>query len=108
VSKTLDIVRARVEAGKVRVSEHGRQELSDDNIGLLPLIAGLAHAIVVEDYPDYVKGPCVLCLQRDEMGGPIHVLWGFAANANDIATLITAYKPDPGRWMEDWMTRRKR
>ncbi len=108
VSKTFDIVRAHVEAGKVRVSEHGRQELSDDNISLLSLIAGLADAIVVEDYPDYVKGPCVLCLQRDEKGEPVQVLWGLAASTPDVATLITAYRPDPARWMEDWITRRER
>ncbi len=107
-SKTLDTVRAHVAAGRVRVSEHGRLELADDNISLASLIAGLATAIVVEDYPDYVKGPCVLCLQRDEKGEPVHVLWGLAANAPDIVTLITAYRPDPGRWMEDWMTRRSR
>ena len=76
MSNTLDIVRAHIEAGKVRVSEHGRQELSDDNIGLEMVIIGLANAIVVEDYPDYVKGPCVLCLQRDEKGEPVHALWG--------------------------------
>jgi predicted RNase H-like HicB family nuclease len=46
--------------------------------------------------------------QRDEKGEPIHVLWGLAANTPDVATLITAYRPDPERWMEDWMTRRKR
>jgi hypothetical protein len=108
LSKTVDIIRAHAAAGKVRVSEHGRQELSDDNIGLKIVIAGLANAVVVEDYPNYVKGPCVLCLQRDEIGNAIHVLWGLAANAPKIATLITAYRPDPQRWMEDWITRRKR
>jgi hypothetical protein len=108
VSKTVDIVRAHAAAGKVRVSEHGREELADDGIGLVSVMSGLADAIVVEDYPDYVKGPCVLCLQRDDLGAPVHVLWGLAAHSPDIATLITAYRPDPGRWMEDWITRRKR
>jgi hypothetical protein len=107
-SQTLDRVCAHIAAGKVRVSEHGRQELSDDNIGLLPVIEGIAEAIVVEDYPDYAKGPCVLCLQRDENGLPLDVLWGLAANAPDVTTLITAYRPDPERWMEDWITRRRR
>ncbi len=107
-SQTLYRVRAHIAAGKVRVSEHGRQELSEDNISLLPIIGGIDGAVIVEDYPGYAKGPCVLCLQRDEKSEPIHVLWGFAANAPDVATLITAYRPDPERWMEDWVTRRKR
>lgn len=107
-SQTLDAVRAHIAAGKVRISEHGRQELSDDDIDLLPIIESIASAVIVEDYPDYAKGPCVLCLQHDEKGEPIHILWGLAANAPNVATLITAYRPDPKRWMEDWITRRKR
>ncbi len=107
-SKTLDAVRAHLAAGRVRVSEHGRQELSEDAIQLMPIVDGVAEAIVIEDYPNYAKGPCVLCLQYDENGLPIHVLWGIAANAPDIATLITAYRPDPERWMQDLITRRKR
>jgi hypothetical protein len=108
VSRTLSVIRAHVAAGKIRGSEHGRQELSDDGISLAPVIAGLAHAILVEDYPDYAKGPCALCLQQDENGQPIHVLWGLAANNRNEATLITAYRPDPERWMDDNLTRRPR
>lgn len=107
-NKIFDIIRAHVQAGKVRVSEHGRQELLDDGISSASAVAGLAGATVIEDYPDYAKGQCVLCLQRDERGEPVHVLWGIAANNPATATLIAAYRPDPSRWMEDWMTRRKR
>ncbi len=108
MSGTLSIVRAHVAAGRIRVSEHGRQELSDDGISLEPVIIGLAQAIVVEDYPDYAKGSCVLCLQQDENGQPIHVLWGLAASNRNVAALITAYRPDPERWMDDKLTRRPR
>ena len=108
MSDTLRLIRERVEAGKIRVSQHGMQELSDDSIALGAVIAGIANAIVVEDYPDYAKGPCVLCLQRDGAGSPIHVLWGLAARNLEVATIITAYRPDPERWMDDLVTRRPR
>ncbi len=108
MSKTLDAVCKHVSAGMVRVSQHGLQELSDDDISLTAVIQGVANAAVVEDYPDYAKGPCVLCFQRDELGKPIHVLWGLTTNGPDVATIITAYRPDPHRWMDDLMTRKPR
>ena len=74
MSRTLDLVRENVKAGRIRVSEHGMAELSDDGIDLLQVIDGLAGARVIEDYPDYHKGPSVLCLQHDADDRPIHVL----------------------------------
>jgi hypothetical protein len=64
-----------VAEGKVRVSQHGREELADDGISLADAIAGVAGAVVVEDYPDDAKGPSALCLQEDLQGDRIHVLW---------------------------------
>lgn len=29
-----------------------------DNISVREVVAGLPHALVIEDYPTYAKGPC--------------------------------------------------
>ena len=108
MSETLDKVRSHVKAGRVRVSQHGMQELADDGISLAAVIVGVEKGVVVEDYPDHPRGACVLCLQRDEDDQPIHVLWGLAARAPEVATIITGYRPDPNRWMDDHMTRKPR
>jgi putative SOS response-associated peptidase YedK len=76
MSDTLRSVRGLVRRREVRISSHGYDELAADGILATDVIAGVENAEVVEDYPDYPKGPCVLVLQRDGDDQPVHVVWG--------------------------------
>jgi hypothetical protein len=107
LSDTLERVRALVSRGDVEVSRHGLQELDADDILLADAVAGVAGALVVEDYPDFHKGPSVLALQRDNAERPIHVLWGIERGTMTPAVLITAYRPNPLLWSEDFTRRRR-
>jgi hypothetical protein len=106
LSKTLDAVRALVARGDIRVSAHGYDELAADGIQVREIVGGLDAAVVVEDYPDYPKGPCVLVLEQDRAGRPIHVVWGIPAGQSSPAVVVTAYRPDSARWDETWLKRR--
>jgi hypothetical protein len=105
MSEILAQVRALLSNGAIRVSRHGFQELAADDIDLNDVLAGLATAVVVEEYPTGRMEPSVLILQRDRVG-PIHVLWGVPKATGTPAILVTAYRPDPRRWSPDF-TRRK-
>ncbi|MFQ5423485.1 MAG: DUF4258 domain-containing protein [Phycisphaerae bacterium] len=106
MSRTLGRVQKLLTHGDVRISDHGYDELAADAILAGEVIAGVRQAVVLEDYPDYIKGPCVLVLQHDDAGNPIHALWGIARETTSPAVLITAYRPDPEKWTADFKRRR--
>ena len=107
MSETLRRIQELVARGEVKISAHGYDELAADGLFADEVAAGVADAEVVEDYPEFPKGPCVLVLQRNAAGQAIHVVWGMPKNASSPAVVVTAYRPDPKRWTEDFMRRRK-
>ncbi len=96
-----------VETGEYRISDHGYDELSQDGILVTEVTRGLKDAQIVEEYPHYAKGPCVLVLEWDSSRGPVHALWGIPAGSYSPAVLVTAYRPDPGRWTSDFLQRKQ-
>lgn len=107
MSRTFELIQALVAQNNVLVSEHGYDELAADGILVDDVLAGVQTGIVVEDYPDYYKGPCVLVLQYDLQHEPIHVLWGIPKGKLSPAVVITAYRPDSAKWTNDFMRRKK-
>jgi uncharacterized protein DUF4258 len=105
MSETLKTIRELVGRREVYVSDHGYDELANDGIFVQDILAGVSEAIVLEDYPNYHKGPCVLVLQQDAQGA-IHIVWGISKNTSSPAVLITAYRPDPNRWSDDYLRRK--
>ncbi len=107
MSKTFDQVLELVIQGDVLISVHGYDELAKDVISAIDVMQGISDAIIVEDYPTYHKGACVLVLQKDSQDEPIHVLWGIPKGKTSPAVVITAYRPDPSRWMRNYIIRRE-
>ena len=107
VSNTFDSVRGLIAEGKVLISEHGYDELTADGLLARELVEGVEAAEVIEDYPSYPKGPCVLLLQQTQDGHSVHAVWGLPAGHTSPAVLITAYVPDPEKWETGFKRRRK-
>jgi hypothetical protein len=96
-----------IEQGDVRISDHGYDEIAADDLYVRDIVESAADGIVIEDYPDYPKGPCALVLQKDRTGEPMHVVWGIPKGRTSPAVLVTAYRPDPQRWEPDFTRRKK-
>ena len=105
ISATFQNIKKLVEKKEVLISSHGYEELAEDDIFVQDIIKSIKNAKVLEDYPNFGKGPCVLLLQSDRDEKPIHTVWGIPQGKITPAVLITAYRPDPKKWSEDFMRR---
>lgn len=76
MSAFVEKVRALILAGNVRISEHGYDKLAEDGLSAREVLGGVPEAILVEEYPEFPKGPCALFLQKDRMEASVHVVWG--------------------------------
>jgi len=106
LSDLLKRIRELIGSGEVRISEHGYNELADDGLTARELLAGVTDALIIEEYLNYPKGPCALVLQKDRTGNAVHAVWGIPKGHEKPVVLVTAYRPDPARWDEDFLTRR--
>ena len=104
-SKTFVAIKKLIEKKDVLISSHGYDELAEDNILVRDLLKSIGTACLLEDYPEFGKGPCVLLLQTDRLGMPIHTVWGIPKDKKNPAVLITAYRPDPEKWSDDFKRR---
>lgn len=102
-----DKVKRLVAEGKVRVSEHGYDELTEDALSVREIVSSVASGTLIEEYPDFAKGPCALFLQQDSKGSPVHVVWGIPKRYDEPVVLVTAYRPDPKRWDRTYRMRFK-
>jgi hypothetical protein len=106
MSAILHRVQALVARGEYLISRHGFRELLADDILTEDVLTGVAHALLVEDYPASRKEPAVLVLQHDRDGRPVHVMWGIPKTEGTPAVLVTAYRPAVELWSEDFMKRK--
>ena len=106
MSTFFDRILSLIKKKEILISDHGYDELAEDNIFIRDIMENVNTAIVIEEYPDYPKGPCVLLLQKDEHSKPIHTVWGIPKGESSPAVLVTAYRPNPKKWSKDFLRRK--
>jgi hypothetical protein len=106
MSKLFEIIINLIKHNDVVISNHGYDELAADDIFVNDIMSGVSRGEVIEEYPEFPKGPCVLVCQKDLNNNPIHVVYGIPRGASSPAVLVTAYRPDPKRWSDDFLRRK--
>ena len=107
MSATFDRVRELARQRNVRVSRHSYAHLAARGILVAEIMAGADNGEPIEDYSDYFIGPAVLVLQRDGGNQPLHVVWGIEKGTIEPAVIVTAYRPRPEQWSQDYKSRKR-
>lgn len=85
-------------AGRFKLTLHVRQEMVSEQTGrirLSEMLEAVAGGEVLENYPDFYKGPCCLICGRTAAGRPLHVV---CSTTLPTLIFITAYEPTPPAW----------
>ena len=95
-----------IKINRIRITDHADEEAQADNLSFEEIFTSVLRGEIIEQYPDDKPYPSCLILGKNFKNEPIHSVWAYNAEAN-ASVSITAYRPDPKKWMEDWKTRRK-
>jgi hypothetical protein len=101
-----DIIES-IKANRLRVTDHADEEAQDDILSFEEIFTSASGGEIIEQYPDDKPYPSCLVLGRNFKNEPIHSVWAYN-NETKASVLITVYRPDPKKWMEDWKTRREK
>lgn len=97
-------LRAQVQAGDIRLSLHGHEEMVAEEILYEDICEVLCQGKVLENYPDYQRGPCCLICGQTSGGRFLHVV---CTTSLEVAIIITTYLPKLPKWVTPFQRRPK-
>ncbi len=87
-----------VSVGRYKISDHALDALIEDELERANVSDSILESEILENYPEFGKGPAILLFQIATDGRVVHCVWGIPKGALTPAVLITAYIPDPNKW----------
>ncbi len=98
-----DIKRIVLTQGFIKISFHGLDEMTEDDIGVDDVLEAIINGEMIEDYPEDRRGHSCLIFGWSR-GRPVHSV---CTIVDKNVFLITVWIPDSAHWMEDYKTRKK-
>ena len=105
MSATFDRICELAATGDLLITEHAFDRLAKRGILAVDIKMSVTSGIVIEDYPNFYAGPNVLVLQVDRDGYPLHAVWGLKTGTDRPGYLVTAYRPNPAEWTDNFRRR---
>ena len=94
-----------MECQDIRFSGHAVQRMYERQLRRDDIIQVIEHGEVIADYPDDQPYPSCLLLGF-VAGQPVHVVVA-REESTGRCFVVTAYRPDPALWSDDFRTRRQ-
>ncbi|WP_290649739.1 DUF4258 domain-containing protein [Aquisalimonas sp.] len=89
----------------VSFSGHALRRMFERGLNQQPILDTIAGGEVIAEYPD--DQPYPSCVMRGFVEGqPVHVVVAREPERH-ACFVVTAYRPDPGIWSDDFKTRRQ-
>lgn len=95
----IEKLREAILGERYRVIDHADDGMVADRLRLDDVPGSVADGEIIEQYPTDRPFPSCLIYGNSGEGVPIHSVWAYN-DATGWAALITAYRPDPDRWVD--------
>lgn len=106
VSVDIQEIISAIRRDKIRITDYADEEALADRLTFDEIFFSVLQGEIIEDYPKDKPYPSCLIFGNSFKGEPIHSVWAYSRDAG-WAVIITVYRPDPERW-QDWRIRRKK
>ena len=100
-----DIIEA-IRHNRIRITDHADEEAQADGLTFDEIFFSVLKGEIIEEYPTDRPYPSCLIYGESFTGEPIHSVWAYNSGTK-WAVLITVYRPDPARWI-NWRIRKRK
>ena len=93
-----------IRSGRIRITNHAFEEAIYDGLVFDGIFYSVLTGEIIEQYIEDLPYPSVLINGSDFSLNCLHTVWAYN-KVNKYSVLITVYKPDPAKWVEDFRRR---
>lgn len=103
---TIDKIITAIHNNRIRISDHAYEEAYNDRLSFEEIFTSVLQGGIIEKYPKDKPFQSCLVYGMNMKREPVHSVWGFN-HENKWAVLITVYRPDPTKWIDMRIRRKK-